>query len=248
MRNDFTPLGATHIVAAVRTRAFTTVLAAIFAVATTLPLHAQDADRVVASGGIAVEGWRGVVDPAAAEAGLTINDARFAAEGTALRVTTGPASTYWRANERLTGDYTVRATFTELEYMALNNHPHPYGIVIAGNEMGTGEQSLLYCSAYGNGRFIVRGFGPEPFQLNGRRPEEHPAVNRARGPGEPVTQEIALSVRGDEVTCEINGTVVARYDRADLLGEGRLTSTDGVYGLRFGHNTDVRVTGLVVER
>ena len=225
-----------------------TILATVLSLAIALPLAAQDADRVVASGGIAVEGWRGVIDASAAAQGMTVNDARFAAEGSALRVTTGPATTYWRPGERLTGSYTVRATFTELEYMALNNHPHPYGIVIAGNGMGTDRQTLLYCSAYGNGRFIVRGFGPEPFQLNGPRPEEHAAVNRAAGPGEPVTQEIALSVGTDEVTCAINGTVVARYDRAAVLGPDRLASTDGVYGLRFGHNTDVRVTELVVER
>lgn len=230
------------------TTPLTMALTATLALTATSTLLAQDADRAVASGGIAVDGWMGVVDAAAAANGMTIDDASFVAEGAGLRVTTGPASTYWRTDERLTGDYTVRATFTEPEYMALNNHPHPYGIVIAGNEMGTERQTLLYCSAYGNGRFIMRGFGPEPFQLNGRRPEEHDAVNRASGLGQSVTQEIALSVRGDEVTCEINGTVVARIDRAELIGEGRLDSTDGAYGLRFGHNTDVLVTGLTVER
>ena len=51
--------------------------------------------------------------------------------------------------------------------MNLNTHPHPYGIVIAGNDLGTAGQSYLYCAAYGHGSFIVRGFGPEPFQMNG---------------------------------------------------------------------------------
>lgn len=206
---------------------------------------AQDADRSAEDGGIHVDGWMGVVDARAAGNGATLEDARFAAEGDGLRVVTGPATTYW-TDRRLTGDYTVRATFTEPEYMALNNHPHPYGIVVAGNEMGTDGQSLLYCAAYGNGRFIVRGFGPEPFQLNGRRAEEHAAVNRAADRGEPVTQEIAVSVRGNTVECEINGTVVASYDRSDVVADGRLASTDGVYGLRFAHNTEAVVTGLSV--
>ena len=42
--------------------------------------------------------------------------------------------------------------------MNANSHPHPYGIVIGGNDLGTPQQSYLYCSAYGNGTFIVRGF------------------------------------------------------------------------------------------
>ena len=52
--------------------------------------------------------------------------------------------------------------------MNLNSHPHPYGIVIAGNDMGTPNMTDLYCAPYGNGTFIVRGFGPSPFQMNGR--------------------------------------------------------------------------------
>jgi hypothetical protein len=53
---------------------------------------------------------------------------------------------------------------SEVKWMNLNNHPHSYGIFIAGNEMGAAGQSYLYCAAFGNGRFIVRGFGPGPFQ------------------------------------------------------------------------------------
>src|SRR5919199_12750 len=153
-----------------------------------------------------------------------------AAEGKDLHVTTGPAVVYWNPANKATGNYTVKATFREPKYMNLNNHPHPYGIVIAGNDMGTDRQSYLYCAAYGNGRFIVRGFGPEPFQLNGRG-EENPAVHKAAAPGEPVTQEIAVSVKGDKVECAINGTVVASYDKSALVTPGKLKSTDGVYGL-----------------
>jgi hypothetical protein len=142
----------------------------------------------------------------------------------------------------------VKATFKEAKYMNLNDHPHPYGIVIAGNDMGTAQQSFLYCTAYGNGTFIVRGFGPEPFAMGGRRPEANAAVHKAAGPGEPVTQEIALSVKGDRVECAINGAVVAGYDKAALVTAGKLKSTDGVYGIRFAHNTDATVSGLSMTK
>jgi hypothetical protein len=132
--------------------------------------------------------------------------------------------------------------------MNLNNHPHPYGIFIGGNDMGTDQQSLLYCAAYGNGRFIVRGFGPESFQMNGGRPEENAAVHSAAGQGDPVSQEIAVSVTGDKVECSINGTVVASYDKSEVVSEGKLKSTDGVYGIRFSHNTEGTVSGLTMTK
>jgi hypothetical protein len=146
------------------------------------------------------------------------------------------------------GDYTVKATFNEPKYMNLNSHPHPYGVFIAGNDMGTPNQTDLYCAASGNGKFIVRGFGPAPFKMNGFLGEANDAVHKASGPGQPVIQDIALSVKGSKVECSINGTVVASYDKAALVTDGKLKSTNGLYGLRFAHNTDVLVTGLTLTR
>ncbi|HEX7091940.1 MAG TPA: hypothetical protein VF192_17620 [Longimicrobiales bacterium] len=224
-------------------------LAAIALLARADATQAQDDPaRTVASGGIFVDGWQGKIDAREARRGATLENARLAKEGDALHVTTGPAVAYWHPDNVASGNYTVKATFREPKYMALNNHPHPYGVFIAGSGLGTDQQKYLYCAAYGNGRFIVRGFGPEPFQVNGRRGEEHPAVNKAAGPGEPVTQEIALSVKGDRIECAINGTVVGSYDKSAVLGEGKLPSTDGIYGIRFAHNTEAYVTGLSVTQ
>ena len=130
-------------------------------------------------------------------------------------MTTGPAVDYWNPANKATGDYTVKATFTRTEVHEPEQSPAPVRDLIAGNDLGTPQQSYLYCAAYGNGNFIVRGFGPAPFQMNGRRGEANAAVNKAAGPGEPVTQEIAVSVKGDKVECSINGTVVGSYDKAD---------------------------------
>jgi len=207
--------------------------------------RAQDANRAVAGGGIAVPGWMGRIDPKEMSGGEKLENARLAKDGDALHVTTGPAVAYWNPESTARGNYTVKATFKEARYMNLNTHPHPYGIFIAGNDMGTDGQSYLYCAAYGNGTFIVRGFGPAPFQMNGRW-SSNSAVNRASGPGEPVIQEIALSVKGNKVECAINGAVVATYDKSALVADGKLKSTDGVYGIRFAHNTEAVVTGLTM--
>ena len=207
---------------------------------------AQDADRSVAGGGISVPGWMGKIDASEERAGQKLENAKFERMGDGYHVTTGPSVAYWNPANRATGSYTVKATFREPKYMALNNHPHPYGVFIGGNDMGTAQQSYLYCMAYGNGNFIVRGFGPAAFQLNGARPTAHAAVNRAAGQGQPVTQVIAVTVTPNDVSCSINGQVVATYPKSEVVGSGKLKSTDGVYGLRFAHNTEAMVTDLRV--
>lgn len=208
----------------------------------------MEATREVASGGISVGGWTGKIDASEASKGQLLTNARLATNGNALHVTTGPAVAYWNPANIANGDYTVRGTFAEPKFMNLNDHAHPYGIFIAGNDMGTDGQTYLYCAANGNGSFIVRGFGPDAFQLNGRRGEVNAAVNKAVAKGSPVTQEIAVSVVGDKVQCSINGTVVATYNKSDVVGAGKLKSTDGVYGIRFAHNTEGLVSGLTVTK
>jgi hypothetical protein len=223
------------------------IVVAALMLATGQAVQAQDAARTVAGGGISVAGWTGKIDANEAAAGQKLENAQLAKVGDALEVTTGPAVAYWNPANTASGNYTVKATFTESEYMSLNNHPHPYGIFIGGSELGTDDQRYLYCAAYGNGTFIVRGFGPAPFQLNGRR-EANEAVNKAAGTGSSVTQQIAVSVKGDNVECAINGTVVGTYPKANVVGDGKLKSTDGVYGIRFGHNTSAKVTGLEMTK
>lgn len=209
---------------------------------------AQDQSRVVAGGGIKVAGWQGKIDPNEAKQGGKLEGAKLEKVGDDLHVTTGPAVAYWNPSNVATGNYTVKATFTEEKFMGLNNHPHPYGVFIGGTDMGTDKQSYLYCTAYGNGRFIVRGFsGDATFQLNGRG-EENAAIHKASGVGASVTQEIALSVKGDKIECAINGQVVGSYDKSTVVGPARLKSTDGVYGIRFGHNTDAVVKGLTLTK
>ena len=123
-----------------------TLSAAILVLASS-SIFAQEegASRSVAGGGITVPGWTGKIDANEQKQGMTINNAKFAKEGSAFHVVTGPAVTYWNPANKATGDYTVKATFNEPKYMNLNTHPHPYGIVIAGADLGSDSESYLYC-------------------------------------------------------------------------------------------------------
>ena len=203
----------------------------------------QDVAHKVANGGIHAAGWQGRPDKGTG----TVNDASLAMKGSDIEIHTGPAMLYWNPANKGTGDFTVSATFNEPKYQSSNDHPHPYGVFIGGNNLDTDNASALYCAAYGRGTFIVRGFGPAPFQINGRG-AANDAIHKAAGPGQPVEQTIAMSVKGDNVTCTINGTVVGTYPKSEVVGAGKLTSTDGIVGIRVAHNVDVNVKDFKVTK
>jgi hypothetical protein len=204
----------------------------------------QDADKKVAGGGVTVKGWQGKAD-AGNRQGLTVNDSKFAPEGSGFRLTTGPAALYWNPSNVGKGDFTVRATFTEPKQAY--NHPHPYGVFIGGKGLDSDSPQALYCAAYRNGNYIVRGFsGGKPFGVVGK-PVPNDAVKKAAGPDAEVVQEVALSVKGDKVDCTVNGTSVWSGAKADVTGAGKLDATDGVTGIRVSHNSDAVVSNFSVK-
>ena len=69
--------------------------------------------------------------------------------------------------------------------------------------------------------------------MNGLLGESNAAIHKAGGRGQPMTQDISLSVRGDKVVCSINGSIVASYDKTTLVGSGNLTSTNSRAGLHL---------------
>jgi hypothetical protein len=222
--------------------------AAAVAMALVIPLglgaQAQDEDKKIAGGGITVSGWQGKVDDRAAKQGMTTKDSKFASEGSGLRITTGPATTYWNPANTGKGDFTVKATFKEAKQTY--NHPHPFGVFIGGSKLDSDQPNLLYCVAYRDGTFTVRQFaGGQPSQLVRKTP--HAAVQKAESPDAAVTQDVALTVKGDSVECSINGQVVTTLKKADIVGPGKLESTDGIVGIRTSHNSDVVVTGFGVK-
>lgn len=218
---------------------FALVLALALALPGAAQAQAQDADRKITGGGIAVDGWKGKIDAGAVKKGLTINDSKFAKSGNDLHLTVGPAAFYWNDANKASGSYTVSATFKEAKPDA--SHPHPYGVFIGGKDLETDAPNLLYCLAYSNGTYLVRGFNGGQVVTLTQRGASHAAINKI-GPDGSVTQTVAWIVKDGTASCSINGQVVASYDAAALAG--KLASTDGIYGIRVSHNLDVVVSGF----
>ncbi len=188
------------------------------------------------------------VDANEAAKGGKIDDSKLVLQGGELQLNNGPAAVYWNPANKTTGDFTVSATFTEPKYMSSNDHPHPYGLFIGGNKLDSDQATLLYCTPYGNGSFIVRGFGPAAFRVDGGgRGTPSDAVHKAE-PGGSVTQDVEMSVKGDKVECKINGTTVSSHSKSEVVGAGKLESTDGLVGIRAAHNVDVNVKNFKVTK
>jgi hypothetical protein len=215
-----------------------------------MQMNPADAARKVPGGGIFASGWKGKVDAGEAKNGSTINDSKFEGSGGSFTIASGPAGIFYNPADAQTADYTVSATFTEPAFQSAMSHAHPYGLFIGGNDLESDTPTFLYCTPYGNGNFIVRAF-PTTFAPpgpSGRRPTPNDAVHKAAGKGEPVTQDVSMSVKGSQVTCSINGTVVATFTKDDLVGDGKLKSVEGTPGIRVAHNVDVKVTNYKVTK
>jgi len=206
-------------------------------------MNMQDAAHKVPNGGIRGSGWQGRPDPGTG----AVNDSSLDAKGSDLEIHTGPAMLYWNPANKGAGDFTVSATFTEPKYMSSNDHPHPYGVFIGGSNLDKDNINALYCAAYGRGTFIVREFAPAVVNLNGRG-APNDAIHKAAGKGESVEQTVALSVKGDTVSCSVNGTVVSSWPKSEVIGAGKIASTDGIVGIRVAHNVDVNVKDFKVTK
>ncbi len=201
---------------------------------------AQDADRSVKDGGIKIPGWKGRVDRRPASQGKTIADSRLVAEGNALRLSVGPAGNFWNPAHTASGNYEVKATFKEHKMAA--SHPHSYGIFIGGADLESDNETLMYCIAYGNGTYSVKTFrGAKVTTLVDRAATD--ALKKADANGE-STNEIGWRVKDGNAACVINGTEVKSFARAEVIGDDKLTSTDGGYGIRVSHNLELTVSGL----
>ena len=214
--------------------------AAVLISATTAAQGQQDADRKVVGGGVTVKGWQGKAD-AGNRQGLTVNDSKFAAEGSAFRLTTGPAAVYWNPANTAKGDFTVKATFKEAKQTY--NHPHPFGVFIGGSGLDTDAPSMLYCVAYRDGTFLVRQFVSGKVNTLAKK-NAHEKVAKAAGPEAEVTQEVGWIVKGDRADCVINGATVWGATKADLGG----ASLDGITGIRVSHNSDALVSNFAVGK
>lgn len=197
-----------------------------------------DPDKNV-EGGVLVKGWVGRTDrPTQA-----ITGAKFFAMGNALHVTSGPPAIYWNPANTATGNYAVKATFTQTK---APSHPEAYGLFIGGSNLAADDQNYLYCIVRGDGKYMVKHrAGAELHTMADWT--DNAAVKKQDEAGK-ATNEISMWASKDKIGCSVNGTEVFSMNRADAVGPGKLTPSGNIYGIRVNHNLDVHIANFGMSK
>lgn len=215
-------------------------ISAILMLAVVHIAQAQDPTNRVAGSGIQVKGWQGRTDRNEQK----IADVKFVQMGTGFHLTGGPHAILWNSNHKASGNYTIKARITKTPQSS-SVHEESYGVFMGGTDLNGPRQNYLYCVVFGTGNVMVRHRdGGDTHTLLGKT--ANAAVSKMGDRG--ATDEIAMWVRSGRVGCSVNGTEVFSAAAADMVGPGKLVSTDGVFGIRASHNLDLHIEGPSVTK
>jgi hypothetical protein len=183
------------------------------------------------------QGWRMRVDEStSAEDPDDRPDLKVVTVGSGMRVTGGPAGTFWNPKDSVTGNFTLRGNFT---LMKPSSHTNYYGLIFGGRDIEGPKQTYVYFLVAQNGTYLIRRrAGEDVTDIQGRM--MHTAVQRPDAKG---TSRNTLEVRvaGNTVSYVINGMVVHTAPKGNLV-------TDGLVGVRVNHVLDVQVDGFTLQR
>lgn len=167
-----------------------------------------------------------------------VPDLKVAAIGKGFRATGGPAGTFWNPANRVTGNYTARATFN---LMKPSGHVNYYGLVFGGSDLEGAAQKYVYFMVAQNGTYIIRSRAGEQVQ-DVRERVQHAAARQPGGDGR-STNTLEVRVAGNTISYVINGSVVHTTPKS-----GATATTDGLVGIRINHVLDVQVENFEVVR
>lgn len=178
-------------------------------------------------------GFVGRVD----RANQQLSDVRYTAMADGKwEVVTGPHHIAYQAGDTASGNYTVAATMEQLDSPA---HPESFGLFIGGRNLEGADQRYGYFMVRGTGDYLIRvREGEQTSNVIGWAAS--PAVPRADASGK-ASYDLRVRVAQDSVRFDVNGTTVATVARSAL-------PTEGVAGIRIGHNLHVATTRVSITR
>ena len=181
-------------------------------------------------GGVKAGGWETRTDT-----GRDANDVlSFMAMGDGVHAeTSGPgAAIFWEPSSMASGDYTISASFTQVEP---SGHPNAYGLFFGGADLADDTQRYSYFVIRQDGQFLIKK------RMGGDTPDvvswtSHDAVKQLDANGS-STNVLSVEVGSSDVRFLVNGTEVSTQSRSAV-------DVDGITGLRVNHLLNVHIDEL----
>lgn len=165
--------------------------------------------------------------------------------GSGFHVETPSAAVFWQPGNTVTGNYTLKGTFT---LNKPSGHTNFYGLVFGGSALEGADQKYVYFMVAQTGAWLVKSRTGETTSAtfpglagavrNGAVVNE--VVKKPDASGKSVNT-LEVRVQADKVDFVVNGTVVHSAPKAGL-------TTDGIWGFRSNHLLDINVDGLAVSK
>jgi hypothetical protein len=188
----------------------------------------------------APKGWKLRVDRSTSAADPDAAGAiKFVAMGSGFHATNPQAAVYWNPANTVTGNYTLKGTFTLVK---TSGHSEYYGLIFGGNDLEGAAQSYLYFMVEHDGTWLVkRRTGTSTMEIASSGGPSS-AVKKADASGT-STNALEVRVTPDKIEFVANGTVVNTAPKT-----GPAAKTDGIYGIRINHFLEVQVDGFALSK
>ena len=163
---------------------------------------------------------------------------KFMAMGAGFHAITPQAAVFWNPANTVTGNYTLKGTFTQLKP---SSHTNYFGLVFGGQNLDNGMQNYLYFTVAQDGTWLIkRREGDVNTQDVGRG--ANAAVKKLDATGKSVNA-LEVRVMADKIDYVVNGTVVHTTPKTGLTAK-----TDGIYGIRSNHALEIMAEGVSVTK
>jgi len=205
------------------------VFVVVLALLAAVPLFAQ-----------APKGWMLRVDRSMSAADPDAAGAiKFMAMGSGFHAINPQAAVYWNPANTVTGNYTLKGTFTLIKTTGYNEY---YGLVFGGSNLEGPGPNYLYFMVSDDGTWLVKRRSGNTSTQSVSDKTTNAAVKKPDASGK-CTNALEVRVVADKITFVVNGAVVNTMPKT-----GPAAKTDGIYGLRVNHLLEVQVDGFALTK
>ena len=158
---------------------------------------------------------------------------KFMSMGSGFHAVNPQAAVYWNPANTVSGNYTLKGTFTLLKP---SGHTNYYGLVFGGSDLDNAKQTYTYFLVAQDGTWLVKKRNGDTATDNVLPKTANDAIKKPGADGK-STNALEVRVGADKIDYVVNGTVVGSSPKSGV-------KTDGIYGMRVNHLLEVEMDGV----